>query len=71
MTKSKFNNLLLIDIGYMARHNEDLEKTFTDWQKEIFEKNHDCGNEHASLAEAAIFDFAFMLGIQIAVEALT
>ena len=25
-------------LGYMARHHEDLEKTFTDEQKEIFEK---------------------------------
>ena len=29
-------------LGYMARHHEDLEKTFTDEQKEIFEKFHDC-----------------------------
>ena len=25
-------------LGYMARHHEDLEKSFTDEQKEIFEK---------------------------------
>ena len=24
-------------LGYMARHHEDLEKSFTDEQKEIFE----------------------------------
>ena len=24
-------------LGYMSRHHEDLEKTFTDEQKEIFE----------------------------------
>ena len=29
-------------LGYMARHHEDLEKTFSDEQKEIFEKFHDC-----------------------------
>ena len=28
-------------LGYMARHHEDLAKTFTDEQKEIFEKFHD------------------------------
>ena len=28
-------------LGYMARHHEDLEKTSTDEQKEIFEKFHD------------------------------
>ena len=27
-------------LGYMSRHHEDLEKTFTDEQKEIFEKFH-------------------------------
>ena len=27
-------------LGYMARHHEDLSKTFTDEQKEIFEKFH-------------------------------
>ena len=27
-------------LGYMARHHDDLEKTFTDEQKEIFEKFH-------------------------------
>ena len=33
-------------LGYMARHHEDLEKTFTDEQKEIFEKLHDCWDEY-------------------------
>ena len=41
-------------LGYMSRHHEDLEKSFTDEQKEIFEKFHDCWSEYASLAEAAI-----------------
>ena len=27
-------------LGYMARHHEDLAKTFTDEQKEIFKKFH-------------------------------
>ena len=49
-------------IGYMARHHEDLAKTFTDAQKEIFEKFHDCWDEYVSLAEAAIFEYAFKLG---------
>ena len=40
-------------LGYMARHHEDLEKTFTDEQKEIFEKFHDCWSEYASLGECA------------------
>jgi hypothetical protein len=27
-------------LGYMARHHEDLEKTFTEEHKEVFEKFH-------------------------------
>ena len=32
-------------LGYMARHHEDLEKSFSDEQKKIFEKFHDCWSE--------------------------
>ena len=56
---------------YMARHHEDLEESFTDEQKEVFEKFHDCWSEYMSLAEAAIFEYAFKLGMQIAIETLT
>ena len=55
-------------LGYMARHHEDLAKTFTDEQKEIFEKFHDCWEEYVSLAEAAIFEYAFRLGARLAME---
>ena len=58
-------------LGYMARHHENLEKTFTEEQKEIFDKVHDCWSEYMSLAEAAIFEYAFKLGMQIAIETLT
>ena len=58
-------------LGYMSRHHEDLAKTFTDEQKEIFEKFHDCWSEYMSLGEASIFEYAFNLGMQIAIEALT
>ena len=58
-------------LGYISRHHADLEKSFTDEQKEIFEKFHDCWSEYASLAEAAIFKYAFKLGMQIAMESLT
>ena len=53
-------------LGYMARHHEDLEKTLSDEQKEIFEKFHDCWSEYMSLGEAAIFEYAFKLGARIA-----
>ena len=56
--------------GYMARHHKDLEKSFTDEQKKTFERFHDCWSEYASLAEAAIFEYAFKLGMQIAIKTL-
>ena len=40
-------------------------------QKEVFKKFHDCWSEYMSLAEAAIFEYAFKLGMQIAIETLT
>ena len=57
-------------LSYMARHHEVLEKSFTDEQKETFEKFHDCWSEYMSLAEASIFEYAFKLGMQIAIETL-
>ena len=57
-------------LGFMARHHEELEKSFTDEQKEIFEKFHDCWSEYMSLAEAAVFSYAFKLGVQIMLETL-
>ena len=56
---------------YIARHHADLLKTLNDEQKEIFEKFDDCWSEYMSLAEAAIFEYAFKLGMQIAIDALT
>jgi len=56
---------------YMSRHHDDLLKTMMDEQKEIFEKFHDCWDECVSLAEAAIFEYAFKLGMQIVIETLT
>ena len=55
----------------MSRHHEDLEKNFTDEQKEIFEKFHDCWSEYMSLGEAAIFEYAFKFGARIALEILS
>ena len=55
-------------LGYMSRYHEDLEKSFTDEQKETFEKLHDCWSEYMSLAEAAIFEYAFRLGARLTME---
>ena len=56
---------------YMARHHEDLLKTMTDEQKEIFEKFHDCWSEYASLSDEALFEYAFQLGARLTMEILT
>ena len=53
---------------YMARHHDDLLKTMTDEQKEIFEKFEDCWGEYASYADEAIFEYAFKLGARLAIE---
>ena len=58
-------------ISYIARHDEALEKLLTEEQKTIFEKYQDCWNEYVSLAEAAIFEYAFKLGMRISIETLT
>ena len=54
--------------GVMARLHEDLTKTLNDKQKEIFEKFDDCWSEYTSLAEAAIFEYAFRLGARLTME---
>ena len=48
-----------------------MEKSFSDEQKEIFEKFHGCWSEYMNLAKASIFEYAFKLGMQIAIETLT
>ena len=55
---------------YMARHHDDLLKTMTDEQKEIFEKFDDCWSEYSSCSEEAIFEYAFKLGAKMAIDVL-
>ena len=50
---------------YMARHHEDLKKTIGEEHAEIFEKFDDCWSEYISLAEEAIFQYAFKLGAKL------
>ena len=56
---------------YMARHHDDLLKTMTDEQKEIFEKFDDCWGEYVGLTEKSVFVYAFKLGARIVYEILT
>ena len=55
-------------LEYISRHNDDLLKTMTDEQKEIFEKFHDCWSEYASLSDEALFEYGFKLGARLAME---
>ena len=55
---------------YMARHHDDLIKTMSDEQKELFEKFDDFWSEYTSLSEFAIFEYAFKLGMQMAIETI-
>ena len=68
LTNTKEMKELLV---YIARHHEDLEKSFTDEQRIIFEKFHECWSEYASYSEEAIFEYGFKLGMQIAIEVLS
>ena len=58
-------------LEYISRHNDDLLKTMTDEQKDIFERFDDCWSEYASLAEEAIFVYAFRLGAQMMLDVLS
>ena len=55
---------------FIARHHEDLQKTMTDEQKEIFEKLDECWSEYLSISEQAIFEYAFKLGAKLMLEIL-
>ena len=56
-------------LGYMARHHEDLEKTFTEEQKEIFEKFKANQAELNGIDEATSFAIGFKIGLRLAAEA--
>ena len=56
---------------YMARHHDTLMTTMTGEQKDIFERFDDCWSEYASLAEEAIFVYAFRLGAQMMLDILS
>ena len=68
---SRTNSKVMKELmGYIARHSEDLGKLLNEEQQEIFEKYQECWNEYVSLAEAAIFEYAFKLGARLTHEAL-
>ena len=58
-------------LGCMAHHHKELEKSFNDEQKEIFQKFYNCWSEYTSFGEAAIFEYAFRLASRLAIEIFT
>ena len=54
----------------MTRHHDDLLKTLSEEERDIFERFDDCWSEYASLAEEAIFVYAFRLRAQMTLDAL-
>ena len=57
-------------MDYMARHHDDLLKTLSEEQRDVFERFDDCWSEYASLAEEAIFVYAFKLGASMMLDIL-
>lgn len=64
---SKYSELL----GYIVRHEEDLQKRLNDEEKEILEKFTECTNEMCSIAEREAFVRGFTLGARIIIEVMT
>ena len=64
---SKYSELL----GYIVRHEEDLQKRLNDEEKEIFEKFTECTNEMYGIAEREAFARGFVLGARIIIEVMT
>ena len=63
---SKYSELL----GYIVRHEEDLQKCLNHGEKEIFEKFTECTNEMYGIAERESFVRGFVLGARIIIEVM-
>ena len=68
LSNTKEMKTLLSD---MAKYHENLKTDMTDKQKDIFEKFQECWNQYSSLSEEIVFEYAFKLGMKLAVEGLT
>ena len=58
---SEYSELL----GYIVRHEEDLQKRLNDEEKEILEKFTECTNEMHGIAEWEAFERGYVLGAGI------
>lgn len=57
-------------LGYIVRHQDDLLATFTDQQKEIFEKLKDCESELYGMNELKAFTEGFKLAARLIIEVM-
>lgn len=58
-------------LGYIVRHQENLQKRMNDEEKEIFEKFTECTNEMYSMTEREAFAKGFVLGARIIIEVMS
>ena len=63
---SKYSELL----GYIVRHEEDLQKRLNDEEKEILEKFTECMGEMYGIEEREAFVRGFTLGARIIIEVM-
>ena len=57
-------------LGYIVRHEEDLQKRLNDEEKKILKKFIECTNEMYGIAEREAFVRGFMLGARIIIEVM-
>ena len=57
-------------LGYIVRHQDDLLATFTEQQKEIFEKFKDCESELHNMNELQAFTKGFKLAARLLIEVM-
>lgn len=57
-------------LGYIVRHQQDLQKRMNDEEKEVFEKFTECTNEMYSMTEREAFVSGFTLGARIIIDVM-
>lgn len=68
---AQVNQPIISDLMHLIERNRnDLNRTLTEEQKEIFEKYEECACELSGLCERNYFIYGFRLGMRLAVEAL-
>ena len=55
---------------YILRHKSDLTISLSKEQLEVFDKLETCVTEYISISEAALFTYAYHLGMRTTLEAL-